>query len=544
MADGTRWCCFDHVLVLAVGRLCVSLPQTFFFLLVNCQQELSNGPLSPTGSMETSMGAFADESSPDEVSSEDDVLDASASNNKKRKRVTKHQSRRAKPLTVEILYRIFEKLNIAKDSVSGTYKLVLPALKSAECSAMYFAVTEWQCFRKRIMNHGFEIVDEQQSAWIRVRANLATPEGVLVFEDLELRSRFGTPCKIKSARERGEIVELPAAPSMSSESPAESEREESDSDAELASLSGSDDVAASEVASSVSSSGSSSTLSASTSATSSAISISGGGQGRGAALNLGGGGLAFGFSSSGASPSHGLSSHQHLHRPMSPAHFSSSANSHMMVGSPSSPSTVSTFSPRLFGSGVTFGTPSSTSTASSFTTAIFTPRSSSLSLPSFSAFCAEMDQENSNHGISGSTNSSQHGADHSQTSSSSAMSGISSTSSSSSMDVDESLVEGALRTCLPLPIVARELLTSGHYSISNGQFDIHVTMKPTSATPSSPAGTAALGTSPAAGSLWGRSSVANASSSPLSGTLPRFSTFQQQGFNKSEQPSAAKFTVA
>lgn len=472
------------------------------------------------------MGAFADESSPDEVSSEDDVLDSSASNNKKRKRVTKHQSRRAKPLTVEILYHIFEKLNIAKDPISGTYKLVLPTLKSAECSAMYFAVTEWQCFRKRIMNHGFEIVDEQQSAWIRVRANLATPEGVLVFEDVELRRRYGTPCKIKSARERGEIVELPAAPSMSSGSSADSEREESDSDAEMASLSGSDDAAASEVASSVSSSGSSTTLSASTSATSSAISISGGSQGRATAL-----GNAF-----------SSLSHAQLHRPMSPAHFS--ASSHMMVGSPSSPSTVSAFSPRLFGSNSSFvSTPSSSFGAagngSNGASSLFTPRSS-LALPSFSAFCAEMEQETSHHQASQVAA----GASDSQASS---MSGISSTagaSSSSSMDVDESLVEGALRTCLPLPIVARELLTSGHYSISNGQFDIHVTMKPSGA--SATAAMPAPGTSPS--SIWGRSSVPSstsaASSAPLSGVFPRFSTFQQQGFPKSEQPSAAKFSVA
>lgn len=485
------------------------------------------------------MGAFADESSPDEVSSEDDVLDSSASNNKKRKRVTKHQSRRAKPLTVEILYHIFEKLNIAKDSVSGTYKLVLPTLKSAECSAMYFAVTEWQCFRKRIMNHGFEIVDEQQSAWIRVRANLATPEGVLVFEDVELRRRFGTPCKIKSARERGEIVELPAAPSMSSGSSADSEREESDSDAEMASLSGSDDAAASEVASSVSSSGSSSTLSASTSATSSAISISGASQGRATAL-----GNAF-----------SSLSHAQLHRPMSPAAFSASSN--MMVGSPSSPSTVSAFSPRLFGSNSSFvSTPSSSFASSSFgagngASSLFTPRSS-LALPSFSAFCAEMEQETSHHQASIA------GASSSADSQTSSMSGISSSSagssstagsSSSSMDVDESLVEGALRTCLPLPIVARELLTSGHYSISNGQFDIHVTMKPSTSGSTTASSMPAPGTSPSSSaSIWGRSSVpsstSTASSAPLSGVFPRFSTFQQQGFPKSEQPSAAKFSVA
>jgi hypothetical protein len=130
-------------------------------------------------------------------------------NSKKRKRVTKQSSRRAKPLTVEILFQIFEKLNIQKELINGTYKLVLPTLKSAECSSIYFAVTEWQCFRKRIMNHGFEIVDEQQSSWIRVRPNLASPDGRLIFEDLELRRRYGTPCKIKNARERSEVFELP-----------------------------------------------------------------------------------------------------------------------------------------------------------------------------------------------------------------------------------------------------------------------------------------------------------------------------------------------
>jgi len=196
-----------------------------------------NGPSSPNGSLDSSSVTSAmDEGANgmEEVgsSSEDDEMNYGASgqlvsdgsgsmlggsgsagnallNSKKRKRVTKQSSRRAKPLTVEILYQIFEKLGIQKENVNGTYKLVLPTLKSAECSSVYFAVTEWQCFRKRIMNHGFEIVHEQQSSWIRVRPNLASPDGRLIFEDLELRRRYGTPCKIKNARERNEIFELP-----------------------------------------------------------------------------------------------------------------------------------------------------------------------------------------------------------------------------------------------------------------------------------------------------------------------------------------------
>lgn len=181
------------------------VPSTVAVPNFNTVQESPNVPHSPNGSADSSsVTSLMDESSPDDVSSEDEAQESMNSLTKKRKRVTKHQSRRAKPLTVEILYQIFETLGICKES-NGTYKLMLPTLKSAEISSKYFAVTEWQCFRKRIMNHGFEIVEEQQSSWISVRSNLSTPDGTLLFEDAELRRRYGTPCKIKSARERGEI---------------------------------------------------------------------------------------------------------------------------------------------------------------------------------------------------------------------------------------------------------------------------------------------------------------------------------------------------
>lgn len=496
-------------------------------------------------------------------------MDSSASNNKKRKRVTKHQSRRAKPLTVEILFQIFEKLNIAKDVHSGTYKLVLPTLKSADCSAMYFAVTEWQCFRKRIMNHGFEIVDEQQSAWIRVRANLATPDGMtLVFEDGELRRRYSTPCKIKSARERGEIIELPAAPAMTMISHDSQSSHASAGSANAADSEDSldiDEIASdsSEVASSsgLSSGSASSASSASstttlTSATSSAISIHGR---SGANAHHHGRSASLSHTHVTALPQ--LSQFGSLHYPQhshsvnsgrsaSPSPFganSSSSSSMMILGtSPSSSSsTMPSFSPRLFGSssvgsqtnavntavssspvaqsalfGGNFGgnsaSPSFSSSSPSTSSSPFANasnghmRGSSLNLPSFTSFCAEMmDHESSQPlqtsmmGSSPSANNSSHSSNTNQ-------------STNTAMDVDESQVEGALRTCLPLPLVARELLTSGHYSISNGQFDIHVTMRPS--------------TSPAqASNSFGRQQ----------NVFSRFSASQSQS-NKSDIASAAK----
>jgi len=310
-----------------------------------------------------------DESSPDDASSEDETQDPQM-NLKKRKRVTKHQSRRAKPLTVEILHQIFETLNIFKDPVNGTYKLILPMLKSAECSSKYFAVTEWQCFRKRIMNHGFEIVDEQQSSWIRVRPNLATAEGLLVFEDAELRRRFSTPCKIKSARERGEIFELPAS---------DPEEFENMSDYEEHSASASETTS--------------------------------------------------------------------LAVPTSPN--SSSSSSQMSLSAMSSPTALPPLSASI-------GVLPTSSGTSAFASALVSARElSSRStlpvLPAFAALRAELEQ------------------DHQET-------------SRSSVDLtpepqSEVQLEGALRSCMPLSLVVRELLSSGHFSHSNGQFDIQVTMR-------------------------------------------------------------------
>jgi hypothetical protein len=329
-----------------------------------------------------------DESSPDDASSEDEGQESQI-NLKKRKRVTKHQSRRAKPLTVEILFQIFETLSIYKDTSSGTYKLMLPLLKSAECSSKYFAVTEWQCFRKRIMNHGFEIVDEQQAVWIRVRPNLATAEGILVFEDAELRKRFGTPCKIKNARERGEIFELPA-----SEVPLEYDFT-SDSDEH-------------------SQAGSSMSSDATVSAP--------------------------------GSP-HGSSSNDGS---------STSRTESMNVSSSSGP-----YSPMCASSSPFFGS----------TTVSQTSGGSIPFLPAFAALRAEIEHDLdafSQASVSGSSSAAQ---------SNNCSQEQASCEVSSGPAASDAQLEGALRNCLPLSLVVRELLNSGHYSLSNGQFDIQVTMK-------------------------------------------------------------------
>lgn len=424
----------------------------------------------------SSSSAMMDESSsPDETSSDDDLNDGLLGNNKKRKRVTKHQSRRAKPLTVDILWQIFEKLGIHKDPATGTYKLVLPNLKSADCSAMYFAVTEWQCFRKRIMNHGFEIIDEQPSLWIRVRPNLATPDGILVFEDAELRRRYGTPCKIKNARERNEIFELPAA--ETEEVLGVSQEGDACYVAEMTSESNGEPLdiedrtqTASPVPTSTSVSGvSSPSLSSRTdsNATSSAISIVSNGQQMGSNRRQG-------------------------QRSGSVSSLSSSFNS----ACSSSPSTVC-FSPTssVFNNGGSFGLASS----------LFSSPAARPSLPSFSSlFSSESDQ----------TTSQPQQSQQPQP-------------SSSSMDVDSEVqLEGALRNLLPLPLVARELLVSGHYSLSNGQFDIQVTMKGNShpfGAPQSP-----------------NSASFQISPRPAQSLFPTFSALSP----KSESTSAAKFPVA
>ncbi|XP_049848652.1 uncharacterized protein LOC126315447 [Schistocerca gregaria] len=163
--------------------------------------------ISTSHTEKSSASQYADEHMADISSCEGESNTFSLST-KKRRRVGKYQSRRAKPLTVDTLHQIFETLHIEKDPTNGTYRLSLPILKTSDCSSKYFAVTEWQCFRKRIMNHGFEIMDEQQAVWIRVRPNLKTPDGSLVFDHAELRSKYSTPCKIRDAKERGDIVEI------------------------------------------------------------------------------------------------------------------------------------------------------------------------------------------------------------------------------------------------------------------------------------------------------------------------------------------------
>ena len=360
-------------------------------------REASNGPHSPTGSVDSSSVTSAmDESSPDDASSEDEGQESQI-NLKKRKRVTKHQSRRAKPLTVEILAQIFETLAIFKDSATGTYKLMLPLLKSAECSSKYFAVTEWQCFRKRIMNHGFEIVDEQQAVWIRVRPNLATAEGVLVFEDAELRKRFGTPCKIKNARERGEIFELPA-----SEMPLEYDFI-SDSD---------DHSSAASSDATVSAPGSPSSSSSSSSSSSNAMDLT----------------QHHSPASSHSGPSSPMPS-----SPFFASQAASSAHSHGLAPVPF--------------------------------------------LPAFAALRAEIEQDldafsHASASSSAATTPTSHAShEHSHAS------GANSAVVTSEIPASNVQLEGALRNCLPLSLVVRELLNSGHYSLSNGQFDIQVTMK-------------------------------------------------------------------
>lgn len=112
--------------------------------------------------------------------------------------------KRAKPLNLEILHQIFCSLGIRKDE-DGNYLLEFEDLKENEVSAKYFSATEWQCFRKRIMNHGFEIVDEHQLSWIKARPSIQSSDGRIVFDFSDLRSKYSTPCKIKIARSKGEL---------------------------------------------------------------------------------------------------------------------------------------------------------------------------------------------------------------------------------------------------------------------------------------------------------------------------------------------------
>lgn len=118
--------------------------------------------------------------------------------------IKKHKSKRAKPLNLEILYQIFCSLDINKDE-DGNYLIEFEDLKENEVSAKYFSATEWQCFRKRIMNHGFDIVDEHQLLWIKARPSIQSADGRIVFDFYDLRTKYSTPCKIKIARDKGEL---------------------------------------------------------------------------------------------------------------------------------------------------------------------------------------------------------------------------------------------------------------------------------------------------------------------------------------------------
>lgn len=141
----------------------------------------------------------------DASSSSDD--ESSASSKKRGKGSSRRKTKRAKPLNLDILHQIFSALNCTKDS-DGNYLIRFADLKQNEISAKFFSVTEWQCFRKRIMNHGFDIVDEQQSSWIKARPSIQSPDGRVVFDYPDLRSKYSTPCKIKVARERGELKDV------------------------------------------------------------------------------------------------------------------------------------------------------------------------------------------------------------------------------------------------------------------------------------------------------------------------------------------------
>lgn len=399
---------------------------------------------------------MADDLSRDDVSSDDEAHEASM-NAKKRKRVTKHQSRRAKPLTVEILFQIFETLGIAKDEATGTYKLLLPTLKAADCSSKYFAVTEWQCFRKRIMNHGFEIVDEQQSAWIRVRPNLANADGVLLFEDGELRRRFGTPCKIKSARERGEVFELPALDNTLTDSMLGLTGDESSLDYN----SSAHDDAMMDVASDAESTTSSHTTMSTGSATPHAMSTS---RPLSAVVNE----ALHSFSNSSSlsnSPSTVpslLSSCASNRSSFSLASLAMSQTSYSsMPHSPVSTSSASTTPGSPLHVPAALLSASSMSSSPSQNGPLSSTLLTSMPLSSFSSLRAL------DHG--------EHDLDH--------------------MDLDfhdtptEVQLQGALRSALPLSLVVRELISNGHFSLSNGQFDIQVTMKASaapSAAPSAP----------------------------------------------------------
>lgn len=106
------------------------------------------------------------------------------------------------------MYQIIDSLKICKDPIHGSYKLSLHTLKNSDCSRDYFSVTEWQCFRKRIVNHGFQIINESQPNWIIVRPNLKTRDGLVVFENENLRNTYSTPSKIKIAKDHGELIEI------------------------------------------------------------------------------------------------------------------------------------------------------------------------------------------------------------------------------------------------------------------------------------------------------------------------------------------------
>lgn len=138
-------------------------------------------------------------------SSSDD--DSSVSSKRRGKSASRRKAKRAKPLSLEILHQIFNSLNCTKDC-DGNYLIRFTDLKQNDISAKYFAVTEWQCFRKRIMNHGFDIIDEQQSSWIKARPNIQALDGRVLFHHHDLRTKYPTPCKIRQAREKGDLKDI------------------------------------------------------------------------------------------------------------------------------------------------------------------------------------------------------------------------------------------------------------------------------------------------------------------------------------------------
>lgn len=115
--------------------------------------------------------------------------------------------KRAKSLTLDILHQLFYELQICR-TVEGSYKVSFQLLKEHPESIKYFATTDWPCFRKRIINHGFHIIEEQTHAWLVVQPCMYhTKDDRLVFDNPDLREAFGTPHRLRRAKDKGLLYE-------------------------------------------------------------------------------------------------------------------------------------------------------------------------------------------------------------------------------------------------------------------------------------------------------------------------------------------------